>query len=34
MEKTWNLFYDKNHKILQKNPINENIAFFVHVEAA
>ena len=27
MEKTWNLFYDKNHKILQKNPINENDLF-------
>ncbi len=26
-EKTWNLFYDENNKILQKNPINENDLF-------
>jgi len=27
MQKTWDLFYDKNNKILQKNPINENDLF-------
>ncbi len=27
MEKTWNLFYDKNNKILQKNPVKENDLF-------
>tara|TARA_B100001123_G_scaffold62566_1_gene68503 strand:- start:2588 stop:4534 length:1947 start_codon:yes stop_codon:yes gene_type:complete len=27
MQKTWNLFYDKNNKILQKNPIDENDLF-------
>ena len=27
MQKTWNLFYDKNNKILQKNPINNNDLF-------
>ena len=27
MQKTWNLFYDKKNKILQKNPINENDIF-------
>ena len=27
MEKTWDLFYDKNNKILQKNPVNENDLF-------
>jgi len=27
MEKTWNMFYDKKNKILQKNPINENDLF-------
>ena len=27
MKKTWDLFYDKNKKILQKNPLNENDLF-------
>ena len=27
MQKTWNLFYDNNNKILQKNPIKENDLF-------
>ena len=27
MQKTWDLFYDKNNKILQKNPIKENDLF-------
>ncbi len=27
MIKTWDLFYDKNNKILQKNPLNENDLF-------
>ena len=27
MKKTWDLFYDKNNKILQKNPIDENDLF-------
>ena len=27
MTKTWDLFYDKNNKILQKNPVNENDLF-------
>ena len=27
MQKTWDLFYDKNNKILQKNPIRENDLF-------
>ena len=27
MQKTWELFYDKNNKILQKNPINTNDLF-------
>ncbi len=27
MQKTWDLFYDKNNKILQKNPINKNDLF-------
>jgi len=27
MEKTWNLFYDKNNKILQRNPVNQNDLF-------
>ena len=27
MQKTWDLFYDKNNKILQKNPVNENDLF-------
>ena len=27
MQKTWDLFYDKKNKILQKNPINENDLF-------
>jgi uncharacterized protein YyaL (SSP411 family) len=26
-QKTWNLFYDKNNKILQKNPIDKNDLF-------
>jgi len=26
-QKTWDLFYDKNSKILQKNPINKNDLF-------
>jgi len=27
MQKTWDIFYDKSNKILQKNPINENDLF-------
>ena len=27
MQKTWDLFYDKNNKILQKNPIEKNDLF-------
>jgi len=27
MQKTWDLFYDKNNKILQKNPVDENDLF-------
>ena len=32
MQKTWNLFYDKENKILQKNPIEENDLFVSPVE--
>ena len=32
MQKTWDLFYDKENKILQKNPIEENDLFVSPVE--
>ena len=32
MQKTWDLFYDKNNKILQKNPIEQNDLFVSPVD--
>ena len=32
MQKTWDLFYDKNNKILQKNPVEQNDLFVSPVD--
>ena len=32
MQKTWDLFYDKNNKILQKNPVEQNDLFVAPVD--
>jgi len=32
MQKTWDLFYDRNNKVLQKNPVDENDLFVAPID--